>query len=95
MQFFFEFYRKKYEIIKEIHQGIYDFASLYINTFQKDRFMFNVSGYDAYCPYRMLLRDISYFKRNFGKLIYARGISGDYKSQRLVHLEDVLKASNV
>lgn len=46
---------ENYENVKQIHQGIMDFCSIYYSTFAKDPIALNISGHDAYMPYKSLL----------------------------------------
>lgn len=45
---------ENYDIITMISEGILDFASDYIRTFQNDQFILNISSYDAYLPFNEL-----------------------------------------
>ena len=45
---------ENYDIISMISEGILDFASDYIRTFQNDQFILNISSYDAYLPFNEL-----------------------------------------
>lgn len=51
-----------YETIQNIHRGILDFIKEYTCRFEKYPFLYNISGYDAYLPFRLLKRDIPFFK---------------------------------
>lgn len=57
-----------YESIKEIHQGIYDFAMDYTEKLKYVPFLHSITGYDAYLPFRLVKRDIAYFKEILGDL---------------------------
>ena len=56
-----------YHTINQIHQGIMDFVYEYMKHFGKYKYLLNISGYDAYCTYRIVLRNKRYFINNFGK----------------------------
>lgn len=86
---------ENYKIIRSIQNGIMDFTNIYNQTFRKDEYILNVAGYDAYCPYRMIIRNLKWIKIYFGKLTYARGISGDNKKQSLENLREVILKSGV
>lgn len=79
------------EIITQTHQGIYDFCKIYRQTFTNDGYMFNISGYDAYLPYRMIIRDLSFLKKHFSRMTFARTVAGDAKNQRLETVSDLLQ----
>lgn len=81
---------ENYKTIEEIHEGIRDFCLKYKETFRMDSYMYNISGHDAYMPYRMLIRDLTFLKNSFGKIAYARGISGDYKNQSMETIFEIL-----
>ena len=81
---------ENYAIVKEIHAGILDFCSRYYELFEADPLMLCVSGYDAYLPYRMIIRDLAFLKKHFSTLSFARTIAGDPKSQRLETVSDLL-----
>ena len=80
-----------YSYIKEIHEGILDFCSLYYETFQNDPVMFNISGYNAYLPYRFIVRNLAFVKKYFSEFSFAQIVGGDYEHQRLDTIEDLLK----
>lgn len=59
-------YVEGYEYIREFHGGILDFAKDYTTAFQNYEMFMNISGYDAYCAIRPTLRNLNYFRHNFG-----------------------------
>ncbi len=63
---------ENYEKNKEIHLGIMDFAAEYMRIFKNYPYMHNISGYDAYLPFRMMIKDISYFRNNFSDYAFVR-----------------------
>lgn len=82
---------ENYQVVREIHSGILSFCELYFNRFQKDPFVFNISGYDAYCPFRMIIRDSKFIKTYFSDLTFSRGVSGDYSNQRTETLGEIFE----
>lgn len=82
---------ESYAYIREIHEGIVDFCKEYYSTFKEDAIMFNISGYDAYLPYRMIIRDLKFLKTYFSKITFARTVAGDSENQRLETIGDLLK----
>ena len=68
---------ENYKMIREIHDGIFDFFKLYHNTFRADPYLCNISGHDAYMPFRMAIRDLSYIRNTVGDAVYARDVGGD------------------
>lgn len=57
---------ESYGYIREIQKGIIDFVKEYTNRFSKYDMLMNISGYDAYCAFRPALRNLNYFRYNFG-----------------------------
>ncbi|MBB5217794.1 hypothetical protein DYE49_08415 [Treponema rectale] len=68
---------ENYELISEIHKGIFDFCSKYKLTFFNDDFLFNISGYDAYTQFRFAIKNLKLAKLLFGNCIFARNIGFD------------------
>ncbi len=56
-----------YKTINDIHQGIMDFVHLYYKSYHRHGYMFNISGYDAYCSFRDVLKYKKYMSDNFGE----------------------------
>jgi len=77
---------ENYEVFKQIHSGIMEFVKSYCKTFRHDAYMFNISGHDAYMPFRMIIRDLKFIKTHFSNLSFARGVCGDAKHQKLESL---------
>ena len=86
---------ENYQVIQEIHQGILDFAQKYYSTFKNYPYLFNISGYDAYLPFRMIIRELSFFKKYFGSFSYSRGVGMDAENQRNETLAQIMKKSNL
>lgn len=74
---------ENYSIIKDIHKGIYDFAKRYRDIFKNYNYMYNISGYDAYIPFRHIIKDLDFIKEYFLDFKFARGIGGDKKIQNI------------
>jgi len=81
---------ENYSGIEEIHKGIMDFCKQYYRIFSKDSFAKNISGYDAYCPYRMAIRDLNYFKTMFSEFTFARNVSSDHLNQRIETIKELV-----
>lgn len=77
---------ENYVITDAIHNGMMDFCIQYTEMFKNDPVMMHISGYDAYLPYRMIIRDLGFIRKYFSDLSYARGIGGDEKKQSLEKL---------
>jgi len=66
---------KNDKYIDEIHQGILDFVDIYCCHFKNYRYMRDISGSDAYAPFRHLtVDDNKYFKILFKDLHFDIGI---------------------
>lgn len=82
---------ENFQMITEIHKGIIAFCDLFYMLFKNDKFVCNISGYDAYCPYRFIIRDLSFFRTYFSNFSYCRGIGSDHRTQRIETFGDYLK----
>lgn len=82
---------ENYEIIKQIQSGILDFAEDYKKTFGEFRIMMNITGYDAYMPFRKVFRDVAYFKRYFDKMVFAVTMFSDSEMQSMESLGTILQ----
>lgn len=85
---------ENYEIIKEIHRGIFDFCLMYKRLFADFKYLLNVSGYDAYCPFRLVARDMRYFEHNFSDYLLCR-YTGYTEETGLETLNDLLTSRGV
>lgn len=65
---------ENYATIDQVHQGIFDFCELYYNIFKEDPYMYHISGYDAYLPFRVMSRSTEYFNVNFGKIAFPKTV---------------------
>ena len=57
--------------------------------------MFNVSGYDAYCPFRIIIRNIKWIKVYLKNFVYARGLSGDVQKQHIETINDLMQQAKI
>jgi len=55
-----------YQYVKEIHNGIFDFCREFKRRVGIFPALMHISGYDAYCPFRMILGHLIYFIKVFG-----------------------------
>jgi HAD superfamily hydrolase (TIGR01549 family) len=81
---------ENYKIIEQIHNGIFDFVKLYKKTFSNYEYLFNISGYDAYLPFRMIIRDLRFIRKYFGDLSFCRGVIADTENQSFETLNDLM-----
>lgn len=82
---------ENYEILKDMHLGIVEFAEDYHKHFGEEKWLCDVSGYDSYIPFRFLTRNISIIKRIFGKYVISRNIGYDTSKQQIETLNSVLE----
>lgn len=82
---------ENYNIIIEIQKGIIEFSNIYRKTFLNESYMMNISGYDAYCPFRIFIRNLRLLKNYFKDIVYARGISGDIEHQKIENLSEIIQ----
>ena len=69
-------------VTEEIHAGILDFIDIYKRRFKAYDFMFNISGADAYAPFRHLAADKNkYFKKLFENIYFDVGVGDDKKTK--------------
>jgi hypothetical protein len=58
--------------IRDIRQGIIDFCAAFSAECSSDGNIVNISGQDAYQPYRRQSEDLRFFRRNFGDYVIER-----------------------
>lgn len=81
---------ENYDKIKTIHQGILDFCETYYETFRKDPYMFVISGYDAYCSFRMAIRNRTLFKNNFSDFSFPQIIGSRFFQEKINTLGELM-----
>lgn len=82
---------ENYKMIVEIHSGIYDFCKIYHDTFLKYPYLYNISGYDAYRPFRMVVRDTKLIKNTMGDFVFARNVGNSINSFGFLKARDMFK----
>lgn len=85
---------ENYEIINEILQGEYDFCQQYISSFKKYDYLLNISGYDAYIPFRGLIRNYSFAKVSVGMLKFQQSVGSGNKNT-LCSINEIIDSYNV
>lgn len=81
---------ENYKIIEQIHHGIFDFIKLYKKLFSNYEYLFNISGYDAYQPFRMIIKDLRFIRKYFGDLRFSRGVIADTENQTFETLNGIM-----
>ena len=83
---------ENYDLIEDIHEGIYMFCDRYANVFGNYPFLLNITGYDAYLPFRMIIRDISLIKKWFADFSYSRNVGGNVNDQSIETISQILES---
>lgn len=81
---------ENYKIIEQIHQGIFDFIKIYNKMFSNYEYLFHISGYDAYIPFRMIIKDLRFIRKHFGDLSFCRGVIADTENQSFQTLNEIM-----
>lgn len=81
---------ENYETIRLIHKGILDFAKIYLKHFGDKLYLLNISGYDAYLPFRMIKKNLKFIKTVFNDFCMSRGVLSDAKRQHIETLLDLI-----
>jgi len=83
---------QNYLIINKIQKGILDFSKIYFRFSKNNKLLLNISGYDAYLPYRMVIRNLKLVKILFGNMSYSRGVGISAQEQQIEKISDIFKA---
>lgn len=86
---------ENYEMVKEIHSGIEDFAEDYYLKTEHTPYLRNISGSDAYSSFCMIIKDLRYIKKFFGNFSYAYGIAGNISKQKIEKLSDIMSREGI
>jgi predicted HAD superfamily hydrolase len=79
----------------EIHEGIMDFADIYSKTFKDFEYMLNISGYDAYMPFKLLVKDLTFIKKYFNDFHFGRGVLATSDDCRMETVKEVLESAGL
>lgn len=63
---------ENYQIVTEINKGTEDFVNIYLKTFEKDKFILNISSYDAYLPFNELKNSVEKVDSILSKMVMSR-----------------------
>lgn len=72
---------ENYNAYYEIESGILSFAKQYQNWFRKYKYLYRISGYDAYIPIRILFNNKAALKKIIGEMTYNQSISPHKRSK--------------
>lgn len=81
---------ENYEQISAIQNGIIDFNNLWMKTFDKYPYMFNISGRDAYLPFSQKIKNIDWFKRAFPDFTVSLKVMSNREKQVLETIKEIL-----
>ncbi len=85
-KFLFQFPEvENYRSIAKIQQGIFDFCDLFFRTFCYDPYIYNISGYDAYLPFRIAVRNINFFRDNLSDFVFSRLVGGNEEETKTIY----------
>lgn len=82
---------ENYEMVNEIHKGILDFCVQYAEKFKKYPYMHNISGHDAYTPFRFIAKNPRMFKQFFMDFAYSKSTGGDMNNQTMETIGDLFE----
>lgn len=83
---------ENYEQIEQIHQGISDFVVEYTTIFKNYSWMYNISGHDAYMPFKMIVKNLKFIKHYLGQMTYARTVGTNKKERKIETLSEIMDA---
>lgn len=86
---------KNYDMTRQIQAGIMDFSRIYFEITRKDTYARNISGYDAYLPYRLAIRDVRYVKNVLHDATFSRTVGVNLKNQKQETLNDIFENVNL
>lgn len=84
---------ESYEGINEIHSGILEFAKIYFKVSSEHKYLLNISGHDAFCSFRMIIRDKKYtFINEFlGDMSFNRTIMASSEKKEMKSVKENIK----
>lgn len=82
---------ENYKIYTEIQKGIFDFCKTYSKFFENDKWLYNISGFDAYRPFTMAIRNEKFFLNNFGDIVYQYGIGSNNLTKNIEKISERIK----
>ena len=86
---------ENYKKIEEIHKGILDYTSKHINLSKTVPALLNISGYDAYCPFRLITRNKDFIKNYLGDIVFIRGVSSKANYEDTETIRDIFGKFNM
>ena len=77
-----------YQVMGKIHQGVKEFVEDYKRHFDEDKYLFHISGNDAYMPIKHIFKDYSFMKSFFGRYEFQDFVGGTmgYRSRTIQNI---------
>jgi len=66
-----------------------------MKIFEKYPFMFNISGYDAYMPFRMFVSDLSWLREYFSGYVFGRDLFATQEKAVMETVKEVMDKAKV
>lgn len=82
---------ENYKTIEDIQDGIMDFALDYKEHTKHYTFLRNISGYDAYIPFRYITNDLKLVKEIFSDYTFAQGMGFDEETMTMEYIDELIK----
>lgn len=82
---------ENYNVLREMHLGIVEFAIDYKKHFGDEPWLCDISGYDAYIPFRFVSQNVSIIRRIFRDYVISRNIGYDSNRNEMETLSSILK----
>lgn len=86
---------ENYEHNTEIHTGILDFVRMYAEKFSQYEYMRNISGNDAYMPFRKYVSDLSWIRTYFSNYVFGRDLFATQEKAVMETVEEVMQKANL
>lgn len=86
---------ENYWMIDEIQNGIFDFCFQYNEIFKQYPVMHNISGHDAYIPFRFIAKNPRMFKQFFQEFSYSKATGGDVTNQKMETIGDLFREQKI
>lgn len=85
---------ENYEMIREIHKGIFDFSYNYFHAFAKYPYLYNISGYDAYCPFKFMVENPKLINEILADFLFARNVGNSMDGFGFFKMSEINKITN-
>lgn len=86
---------ENYSRNQEIHKGTLDFVKEYKDHFKDYPYMLDISGHDAYMPFRHFSRNLDWLKTYFGDYIFGRDLFATQEKAVMESVEEVMKKAKL